>query len=263
MPKEAAAELAVQTAADRRPPRLLLKLSGEALAGGQGLGLDATELARLCREIAAAVELGAEIAIVCGGGNLFRGAGLAKAGMDRVVADQMGMLATCMNSLAIGDGLARAGVPASVRAIVPMDGLLPAYSPAEARTLLADGAVVVVAGGTGNPFFTTDTAACLRGAELQADCVLKATKVDGVYTADPVRDPGAQRFDALSFDEVLARNLGVMDLTAICLCRDHGLPVLVFDLKVPGALTKIVKGEKIGTRIAMTGAQPPAPRTPS
>ena len=231
-------------------PRLLLKLSGEALAGGQGSGIDVAVLGRLCREIGAAVELGAEIAIVCGGGNLFRGAGLAEVGMDRVVADQMGMLATCMNSLAIGDGLTRAGVPARIRAMLPMDGVLPAYSPAEARGALADGAVVVVAGGTGNPFFTTDTAACLRGAELQADCVLKATKVDGVYTADPLQDPAAQRLDALTFDEVLARNLAVMDLTAICLCRDQDLPVLVFDLNAPGALTKIVKGEKIGTRIA-------------
>lgn len=236
-------------------PRLLLKLSGEALAGGQGLGIDATVLDRLCREIGAAVALGAQIAIVCGGGNLFRGAGLAKAGMDRVVADQMGMLATCMNSLAIGDGLARAGVAARVSAIVPMHGVLPAYSPARARATLADGAVVIIAGGTGNPFFTTDTAACLRGAELGVDYVLKATKVDGVYAADPVQDPAAQRFDALTFDEVLARNLGVMDLTAICLCRDQGLSVLVFDLATPNALTRIVKGEKIGTRIAMM-AQP-------
>lgn len=228
---------------------MLLKLSGEALAGRLGFGIDPQVLDRLCQDIAAAVALGAEVALVCGGGNLFRGARLAEAGMNRVVADQMGMLATCMNSLAIGDALGRAGVSAKVFSAVAVGGFLPAYSAAEARAALRRREVAIVAGGTGNPFFTTDTAACLRALELGAGAVLKATKVDGVYAADPVLDPTAKRFAALTFDEVLARNLGVMDLSAICLCRDHALSVVVFDLAAPGALTRIVKGEKVGTRI--------------
>ena len=230
--------------------RLLLKLSGEALAGKPGFGIDPAVLDRVCRELREARRLGAEIALVCGGGNLFRGAALAEAGMDRVVADQMGMLATCMNGLAIGDALARAGVPARLFGAVAMPGVLPAYSVPEARAALGNGEIAILAGGTGNPFFTTDTAACLRAVELDADCVLKATKVDGVYTADPMLDAAAERFDALSFDDVLQRDLGVMDLTAICLCRDNAMPVVVFDLAAPGALTRLVKGEKVGTRIA-------------
>ena len=231
------------------PVRVLLKLSGEALAGPPGFGIDAAVLGRLCQDVSEALGLGAQIALVCGGGNLFRGARLAEAGMNRVVADQMGMLATCMNSLAIGDALDRAGVPARLFSAVAVGGFLPGYGAAEAGVALSRGEVVIIAGGTGNPFFTTDTAACLRGVELGVDAVLKATKVDGVYTADPLIDPAARRFEALSFDEALARNLGVMDLTAICLCRDHALSVVVFNLATPGALTRIVKGEKVGTRI--------------
>ena len=230
--------------------RLLLKLSGEALAGKAGFGIDPGVIDRVCRELREAHRLGVEVALVCGGGNLFRGAALAKAGMDRVVADQMGMLATCMNGLAIGDALARASVPARLFGAVAMAGVLPAYSVPKARAALDNGEVAVLAGGTGNPLFTTDTAACLRAVELGADCVLKATKVDGVYSADPMLDATAERFDTLSFDDVLQRALSVMALTAICLCRDNALPVVVFDLAAPGALTRLVKGEKVGTRIA-------------
>lgn len=232
-----------------------MKLSGEALAGEAGFGIDPGVLDRVCRELREAHRLGAEIALVCGGGNLFRGAALAQGGMDRVVADQMGMLATGMNGLAIGDALARTGVAARLFGAVEMSGVLPAYSVSEARAALDEGAVAILAGGTGNPFFTTDTAACLRAVELGADCVLKATKVDGVYSADPMLDAAAVRFDALSFDDVLQRDLSVMDLTAICLCRDNALPVVVFDLAEPGALTRLVKGEKVGTRIASEARQ--------
>ena len=236
------------------PVRVLLKLSGEALAGPAGFGIDPAVLERLCQDLAAAAGLGAQVALVCGGGNLLRGASLAEAGMNRVVADQMGMLATCMNGLAIGDALHRAGVPAKVFSAVAVGGFLPGYGAAAAGAALDRGEVAIIAGGTGNPFFTTDTAACLRGLELGVDAVLKATKVDGVYTADPVLDPTARRFETLSFDEALARNLRVMDLTAICLCRDHSLALVVFNLATPGALTRILKGEKVGTRILAAAA---------
>lgn len=234
--------------------RLLLKVSGEALAGQPGFGIDSGVLERVCRELREAHQRGAELALVCGGGNLLRGAALAEAGMDRVVADQMGMLATCMNGLAIGDALARMAVPARLFSAVSVAGFLPAYNVRRARAALGNGEVVILAGGTGNPLFSTDTAACLRAVELGADCVLKATKVDGVYSADPLQDAAAERFDAISFDDVLKRGLGVMDLSAICLCRDHDMPVVVFDLGAHGALTRLVKGEKVGTRIASEAA---------
>ena len=230
-------------------PRLLLKLSGEALAGAQGFGFAPDALARLSQDIAAATRSGAQIALVCGGGNLMRGATLVRAGLSQVAADQMGMLATCMNGLALADALARAGLPVRLFSAFPVAGFLPAYSVAEALAALEVGAVVVLTGGTGNPLFTTDTAACLRAVELKADCVLKATKVDGVYSADPMQDASATRYDALTFDEALNRQLGVMDLTAICLCRDHDMPVVVFNLASPSALTRIIKGAKVGTRI--------------
>ncbi len=234
--------------------RLLLKLSGEALAGERGFGFDPDVLNRLCEEVGVAVELGAEVAIVCGGGNLLRGAHLAEAGMNRVVADQMGMLATCMNGLALGDALARSGVAAQAFSAFSLAGVLPTYAVAEARAAFERREVVIIAGGTGNPFFTTDTAACLRALELGANCVLKATKVDGVYSSDPVLDPNAKRYDTLTFDEAISRCLGVMDLSAMCLCREHALPVVVFDLNSPGALTRIVKGEKVGTQITAAAA---------
>ena len=230
-------------------PRLLLKLSGEALSAGSAGGIDPAILDRLANQISESRQLGACIGVVLGGGNLFRGAGLARAGMDRVTADHMGMLATCMNGLALRDALVRNGVPARAWSGIAVAGVLPAYDVEEVRAALARDEVAVLAGGTGNPYFTTDTAACLRGLELGAEMVLKATKVDGVYTADPVTDPGAVRFDQLDFDEALARGLKIMDATALCLCRDNALPVIVFDINAPDALTGIVRGDKVGTRI--------------
>lgn len=230
-------------------PRLLLKLSGEALAAGAAGGIDPDVLNRLAGQIREAGQLGSRIAVVLGGGNLFRGARLAAAGMDRVTGDHMGMLATCMNGLAFMDALRRHAVPARLWSGLAVAGVLPAYDAGAVRAALDAGTVAVLTGGTGNPYFTTDTAACLRGLELQADLVLKATKVDGVYTADPVAEPGAVRFDELDFDEALARGLKVMDATALCLCRDNALPVVVFDMNAPDALTRIAKGDKVGTRI--------------
>ena len=229
--------------------RLLLKLSGEALAGDAAMGINPEIMNRLATRIAEARQAGARLAVVLGGGNLFRGARLAQAGLDRVTADQMGMLATLMNGLALGDTLARHGVPARLWSGLAVAGVVPAYDAGSARAALARDEVVVLTGGTGNPYFTTDTAACLRALELKADQVLKATKVDGVYSADPMVHPDARRFDELTFDEALSRRLGVMDATALCLCRDHDLPVTVFDVHAPDALTRIASGDKVGTRI--------------
>ena len=230
--------------------RLLLKLSGEALAGEAGWGIDPSIVARLCGEIAAVVRGGVQVGLVLGGGNLFRGAALQAAGLDRVTGDHMGMLATVMNGLAFRDLLRRAGVAAEVFTAIELPGVARRFSRDEAVAELESGAVAVFVAGTGNPFFTTDTAACLRGIEIGADAVLKATKVDGVYDADPVKVPGAKRFEQLDYDEVLARGLAVMDLTAICLCRDHAMPLVVFDMNEPGALARLVKGERVGTLVA-------------
>lgn len=235
-------------------PRFLLKLSGEALAGGQPAGIDPAVLGWFVEQLRAARSLGAQFAVVLGGGNLFRGARLAASGMQRLTGDRMGMLATCMNALAFADALNRGGIPARAYSSVPMPGLLPGYEADAVRAALEAGEVAALAGGTGNPYFTTDTAACLRGLELGAELVLKATKVDGVYTDDPVTNPQAKRFEELTFDEALARNLGVMDAAAMSLCRDNGLPVLVFDGRSPDALTRIVRGDKVGTRIALAAA---------
>lgn len=229
--------------------RVLLKLSGEALAGAAGLGVDPAVVARLCRDIAQARDAGTEVALVLGGGNLFRGAALQAAGLGRVTGDQMGMLATVMNGLAFRDLLRQVGVPAALYSAIELPGVAERFHRDNAMAALERGEVAVFVAGTGNPFFTTDTAACLRGIEIGADAVLKATKVDGVYTADPHKDPAATRFDALTYEEVLARDLQVMDLTAICLCRDHGMPLVVFDMEAQGALIRLVKGDKVGTRI--------------
>jgi uridylate kinase len=230
--------------------RVLLKLSGEALAGSQGFGIDPGVVGRLCGDIAAAVADGVEIGLVLGGGNLFRGAALQAAGLDRVTGDQMGMLATVMNGLAFRDLLRQRGVPGSIYSAIELPGIADRFHRDKAVEALREGQVAIFVAGTGNPFFTTDTAACLRGIEIGADAVLKATKVDGIYSADPMKDSTAQRFDALSYDEVLERNLQVMDLTAICLCRDHGMPVVVFDIEAAGALTRLVQGEMVGTRVS-------------
>jgi uridylate kinase len=235
--------------------RVLLKLSGEALAGGEGFGVDPQVVARLCRDIAAALADGVQIGLVLGGGNLFRGAALQAAGLDRVTGDQMGMLATVMNGLAFRDLLRQAEVPATLYSAIELPGVAERFHRDNAVAALQRGEVAIFVAGTGNPFFTTDTAACLRGIEIGADAVLKATKVDGIYTADPMQDATAQRFDELSYEEVLTRNLKVMDLTAICLCRDHDMPLVVFDLGAEHALTRLVRGEKVGTRVSGSGRQ--------
>jgi uridylate kinase len=229
--------------------RYLLKLSGEALAGEAEFGIDPEVVRRIGREVVATQQTGAEFGLVLGGGNLFRGAALARAGLNRVTGDHMGMLATVMNALAFRDVLQSLGARATVLSAIPMAGMVEGYSQPRALDLIQAGHVVIFAAGTGNPFFTTDSAACLRGIEISADIVLKATKVDGVYTSDPHLDASAQRFDHLSYDEVIARNLKVMDMTAICLCRDHAMPIVVFDMNAAGALQRIVAGERVGTLI--------------
>ena len=231
-------------------PRLLLKLSGEALGGESGQGIEPAILDHFCRQIKHAIESGIELGVVLGGGNLFRGAALAEAGMDRVVGDRMGMLATVMNALALGDFLTRQGIGNQVYTATGIPGVAPAYERDQALADLKQGKVAILSGGTGNPLFTTDTAACLRGIELQADAVLKATSVDGVYSADPKLDPQAQRYRTISFDDVLAKQLAVMDLTAIVLCRDHQMPIVVFDVSADGALVAISEGADVGTRVA-------------
>lgn len=230
-------------------PRLLLKLSGEALGGESGQGIDPVVLGHFCEQIKQAVTAGIELGVVLGGGNLFRGAALSQAGMDRVVGDRMGMLATIMNALALGDFLTREGIANQVYAATGIPGVAPTYERDQALENLKQGQVVILSGGTGNPLFTTDTAACLRGIELKADAVLKATNVDGVYSADPKVDPQARRYSTISFDDVLTKQLGVMDLTAMVLCRDQQMPVVVFDVSADGALVAISQGADIGTRI--------------
>jgi len=229
--------------------RILVKLSGEALMGDADYGIDPAFLKRLAGEIRAMREYGTEVAIVIGGGNLFRGAGLARAGMDRVTADQMGMLATVMNSLALQDALESIGAFVRVMSAIRINEVCEDYIRRRAVRHLEKGRVTIFAAGTGNPFFTTDSAASLRAIEIEADLLVKATKVDGVYDADPVSNPDARRFDRLSYDEVLDRRLNVMDATAIVLCRDHGLPLRVVDLNEAGALVRVARGENVGTLV--------------
>lgn len=229
--------------------RLLLKLSGEALGGDQGFGIDLAGLTSLAQEIRKVVLDGGELGIVLGAGNLLRGASFAQTGIDRITADHMGMLATVMNALAFRDLLRQHEQPAEVFSAFPVNGIVGAYDRDTAVRALSSGTVAIFAGGTGNPLFTTDTAACLRGIEIAADAVLKATKVDGVYSADPAVDPAAVRYEVLSYQAVLEQELGVMDLPAICLCRDHQMPLIVYDMHEPGALTALIKGDKVGTRI--------------
>jgi uridylate kinase len=229
--------------------RVLLKLSGEALMGAGTEPIDPAVLGGTCAAVAEVAHHGVQVALVVGGGNLFRGAALAAAGMDRVTADQMGMLATVMNALALRDALERAGRRAEVLAARGIAGVCEPFDHRLAVRLLEEGRVVVFAGGTGSPFFTTDTAASLRAVEIRADLMVKATKVDGVYSADPVHDPSARRYARLGYDEVLDRRLGVMDATAVILCRDHGLPLRVVDMTRPGALLRAVMGEEEGTLV--------------
>jgi len=232
-----------------RYKRVLLKLSGEALMGEHDFGIDPKVLDRMALEIGALIGIGVQVGLVIGGVNLFRGAALNAAGLDRVTGDHMGMLATVMNGLAMRDALERSNIRTRVMSAIPMSGIVEHYDRRRAVRDLKEGDVVIFSAGTGNPFFTTDSAACLRGIEIEADAVLKATKVDGVYSADPHLDPTAVKYDHLTYDEVLDKKLGVMDLTAICLARDHGMPLRVFDMNRPGVLTRIVTGEREGTLI--------------
>ncbi len=235
---------------DRKYKRILLKLSGEAL-GKDGVGIDPKILDRMALEIGQLIGIGVQVGLVVGGGNIFRGAALQAAGLDRVTGDHMGMLATVMNALAMRDALERSNIVSRVMSAIPMSGVVDHYDRRKAVRALERGEVVIFAAGTGNPFFTTDSAACLRGIEINAEIVLKATKVDGIYSDDPMRNPDAVKYDHLTYDEVLDQKLGVMDLTAICLCRDHKLPLRVFAMEKVGALLNIVVGGNEGTLVEL------------
>jgi len=237
------------TAAALRYPRVLLKLSGEALMGEGEFGIDAVTVEGAVDGILELVAAGVQVGLVLGGGNIFRGAALARGGLDRVTADHMGMLATVMNALAMSDFLVRRGQRATVMSAIPMGGVCEPYDRRRAVTLLEDGHVMLFTAGTGNPFFTTDSAASLRAIEVGADLLVKATKVNGVYAADPVTHPDAERFVKISYDEVIRRRLAVMDTTAIVLCRDHGMPLKVVDMGRPGSLMRAVRGEDEGTLV--------------
>jgi uridylate kinase len=232
-----------------RYKRILLKLSGEALMGDGAYGISRETIEAIAAEIAAVAKLGVEIGVVIGGGNIFRGLAPGAAGMDRATADYMGMLATVMNALALQDAMRRAGAVSRVQSALNIEQVVEPYIRGKAIRYLEEGKVVIFAAGTGNPFFTTDTAAALRGSEMGAEIVLKATKVDGVYTSDPAKDPGAKRYRRVSFDEAIQRNLKVMDATALTLCRDQSLPVNVFSIFKQGALQRVVAGEDEGTLV--------------
>ena len=234
--------------------RILLKMSGEILAGEQGFGLDPDILASLALQVKSVADVGIGVGIVIGGGNLFRGIEVAGKGMDRVTGDYLGMTATIMNSVAFQSALESAGLDTRVLSAITMAQLTEPYIRRRAIRHLEKGRVVICAGGTGNPYFTTDTAAVLRGIEIGADVILKGTKVDGVYSADPVTDPGATRFEHLSYEEVIAKKLRVMDLTAVTLCMENKLPIIVFDIQTEGNLLKVVTGDNIGTNVSSSGS---------
>jgi uridylate kinase len=229
--------------------RILLKLSGEALVGSEAYGIDPEVLDRFAGEIRDLAAVGVQVALVIGGGNIFRGAGLAAKGMDRVTGDQMGMLATVMNGLAMQDALERLGVAARVMSALKINQVCEDYIRRRAMRHLDKGRVVVFAAGTGNPFFTTDSAASLRAIEVGADLLIKATKVDGIYSADPMIDPGATFYPRISYDRALREGLQVMDTTAIVLCRDHGMPLRVMNINEPGALLRLIRGEDVGSLV--------------
>jgi uridylate kinase len=229
--------------------RILLKLSGESLMGEQGHGIDANRLSDYAEQISDLVKGGVQVAIVIGGGNIFRGLSGAADGFDRYKGDQMGMLATVINSLALASGLQSLGTPARTMTSIRMEPVGEFYSQPKAVKALENGEVVIISGGTGNPYFTTDTASALRGIEINADVMLKGTRVDGVYTADPEKDPSATRFDTITFDEIYEKGLKVMDLTATTMCKENKLPVMVFNMDVKGNLMKVMKGAKIGTLV--------------
>jgi uridylate kinase len=229
--------------------RIVLKLSGEALQGAKSGGVDADVVARFAGEVKDARELGADVAIVIGGGNYFRGVSEVGRQFDRATADTVGMLATVMNALVFQDVLERQGVPTRVMTALEMRQVAEPFIRRRCLRHLEKGRVVILAAGTGHPYFSTDTAAVLRALEIKADAILKATKVDGVYTADPVTDPTATRYDTVTYSEVLERGLGVMDATAIALCREHRLPLVVFSIRTPGNLARVLMGEPVGTRV--------------
>ncbi len=229
--------------------RIMLKLSGEALLGSVDYGIDPEVIARIAGEVRDVVARDVQVAIVIGGGNIFRGAGLAQSGIDRVTGDHMGMLATVMNALALQDALEKMGVYARVQSAITINDVCEDYIRRRAIRHLEKGRVVIFAAGTGNPFFTTDSAAALRAVEIGADLVLKATKVDGIYTDDPMTNPDAEKFDQVGYDEVIERKLRVMDTSAIVLCREQNVPLRIFDINNAGALMRIVKGESIGTLV--------------
>lgn len=229
--------------------RILLKLSGEALQGDHLFGIDASKLSRIAQEIVGATSLGVQVALVVGGGNLIRGADLNAAGFDRIAGDQMGMLATVINGLALRDALEKKSISVTLMSSFGIPGMADQYDRYNAQEKLQQGKVVILSGGTGNPLVTTDSAAALRGIEIGADIVLKATKVDGVYDNDPIKDPKAERYQELNYDEVISKRLGVMDLTAILLCQDQNLPLRVFNMNKQGALKRIMLGEDVGTLI--------------
>ena len=229
--------------------RILLKLSGESLMGAQGYGIDPVRLGEYAQQIMEIAQSGVEVAIVIGGGNIFRGVSGLKKGVDRVKGDQMGMLATVINSLALSSALESIGQPAQVFTAINMYPIGKYYSKWEAIDALKAGKVAILSGGTGNPFFTTDTGSALRGIEVEAEVMLKGTRVDGIYPADPEKDPTATKFDEISYEEIYTRGLKVMDLTATTLCKENGLPIIVFDMDTPGNLKKVLDGEKIGTLV--------------
>ncbi len=231
--------------------RILLKFSGEALMGSGDFGLDAETLRSVVSQVKELRDLGVEVAIVVGGGNIFRGAQIQGSGIQRTTGDHMGMMATVMNALALRDVIESMGMTSQVLSAMPIDGISDGFSANSAKKQLSKGEVLIFAAGTGSPFFTTDTAAALRGIEVDAEIVLKATKVDGIYTADPMKDSSATRYDALSYDDVIQKNLQVMDMTAFVLCRDHKMPIRVFDMFKSDAVIRIVKGENEGTLVSV------------
>ena len=229
--------------------RILIKLSGEALMGDDAYGINRATIDDIVAQIKAVVDFGVEVAVVIGGGNIFRGVAPAAAGMDRATADYMGMLATVMNAMALQDAMRSIGIKARVQSALKLEQVAEPYIRGKAIRYLEEGRVVIFGAGTGNPFFTTDTAAALRGMEIDAEIVLKATKVDGIYTADPKTNPEATRYETVTFDEAINKNLKVMDATALTLCRDQNLPICVFSIFKTGALMRVVMGENEGTRV--------------
>jgi uridylate kinase len=229
--------------------RVLLKLSGEALMGNQSYGIDTERLNQYCEEVRTIADMGVEVAVVIGGGNIYRGMQAASSGIDRVQGDHMGMLATMINGLAIQSGMERVGLKTRLLSAIKMEQIAEPFIRRRAVRHLEKGRIVIFGAGTGNPYFTTDTAASLRAIEIEADVILKGTRVDGIYTADPEKDATATKFDSLTFSDAIAKNLNVMDMTAFTLCRENNVPIIVFDMNKPGNLKKVIAGERVGTLV--------------